>query len=241
MPPCRWPFAISIYVFACMHVCVHGDTSHPPDAPRHPPPTCPLPRAAGSQNHQNSISLELIEIVWFCFKIQYLWTFLNSYRLQLITLDIPHPPAPPLRAKETQIGRITITLELIEIFQFCWKILYLWTFLNSYRLQLITPDTPTHLPHPPRAEETQIGRITITLEWIEIIQFCLKICDPWTLLHTYRLGLMCMWGVSYPKWHFYVFHPKKCSCVPLIKKFPIFALDPIRPYLDWALRGFLTS
>ena len=57
------------------------------------------------------------------------------------------------------------------------------------------PETPpTHLSHPPRAEETQIGRITITLAQIEIIQFCLKICDPWTFLHTYRLGLMCRWG-----------------------------------------------
>ena len=62
------------------------------------------------------------------------------------------------------------------------------------------PLTPPHPPAPPpRAEKTQIGRITITLEPIEIIQFCLKIYDPWTLLHTYRLGLMCRWGVSYPK------------------------------------------
>ena len=65
---------------------------------------------------------------------------------------------------------------------------------QRYR-ELFTPDTPTHLPHtpPPRAEETQIGRITITFEWIKIIQFCLKIWDPWTLLHTYRLDLMCRW------------------------------------------------
>ena len=41
------------------------------------------------------------------------------------------------------------------------------------------PQTPpTHLPHPPGAEETQIARITITLERIKIIQFCLKIWDP---------------------------------------------------------------
>ena len=58
-----------------------------------------------------------------------------------------------------------------------------------------SPQTPPHPPAPPpRAKETQIRRITISLEWIEIIQFCLKICDPWTLLHTYRLGLMCRWG-----------------------------------------------
>ena len=106
---------------------------------------------------------------------------------------------------------------------------------------MITPDTPHPPAPPPRAEETQIGRITITLERIEIIQFCLKICDPWTLLHTYRLGLMCRWGVSYHKWHFYVFDPKKCSCDPPVKNFLVFALDPTRPCLDWQLRVILTS
>ena len=35
-------------------------------------PTCPLPRATGSPKHQNSISHELIKIIWFCFKILYL-------------------------------------------------------------------------------------------------------------------------------------------------------------------------
>ena len=132
-----------LYMYKC--VCVHVRTcacvgGHP-HALRCPPPTCPLPRAAGSPKYQNSISPELIKIILFCLKILYLWTFLNSYRLLLITLDTPHPPAPP-----------------------------------------------------PWAKETQIGRITITLERIEIIQFCLKICDPWAFLHTYRLGLMCRWG-----------------------------------------------
>ena len=166
---------------ACMQMC-RGTPPMPPDAP---PLTCPLPRAAGSPKHQNSISPELIEIIRFClrfFTSEHSWTHID----------------------------------------------YSWS-----------PQTPpTHLPHPPRAEETQIGRITITLEQIEIIQFCLKICDPWTFLHTYRLGLMCRWGVSYPKWHFYVFDAKKCSCDPPIKNSPVFALDPIRPCLDWALRGF---
>ena len=36
----------------------------------------------------------------------------------------------------------------------------------------------------------------ITFEQIKIIQFCLKIWDPWTLLHTYRLDLICWWVVS---------------------------------------------
>ena len=64
-----------------------------------------------------------------------------------------------------------------------------------------TPHALRHTPPTcplPRAKETQIRRITITLERIEIIQFCLKICDPWTLLHTYRLGLMCRWGCPIP-------------------------------------------
>ena len=86
--------------------------------------------------------------------------------------------------------------------------------------------------------DNKITKNAITFERIEIIEFCLKIWDPWTLPHTCRLQLMCRWGVSYPKWHFYA----KSAPVTLEKIFfPVFALDPIRPYLDWALRGFLTS
>ena len=33
---------------------------------------------------------------------------------------------------------------------------------------------------------------------------------------------MCRWGVSYSKWHFYVFDAKKCSCDPPNKKFSCF-------------------
>ena len=107
------------------------------------------------------------------------------------------------------------------------------------------PPCPQMPPPPtcplPRAAWRPKHQNSISPELIEIIRFCLKICDPWTLLHTYRLVLMCRWGVSYFKWHFYVFDAKKCSCDPPIKNFPVLALDPIRPYLDWALRGFLTS
>ena len=68
-------------VCACMRMHVHmcGDTPQPTSTLIHPP--LPPLRAAGSQKHQNSISLELIEIIRFCLKILYLWTFLNSYRL----------------------------------------------------------------------------------------------------------------------------------------------------------------
>ena len=76
-----------LYMYTCVYVrvraCVRvrGTPPHAPRCPWHPPPTCPLPRAVGSPKHQNSISLELIEIIRFCLKILYLWTFLNSYRL----------------------------------------------------------------------------------------------------------------------------------------------------------------
>ena len=43
-----------------------------------------------------------------------------------------HPPPP--RATESPKHQNSISLELIKIIRFCLKILYLWTFLNSYRL-----------------------------------------------------------------------------------------------------------
>ena len=74
-----------IHVCTCVHVhacpCMWGHPPFPQMPPDTHPPTCPLPRATGSPKHQNSISLELIEIFWFCLKILYLWTLLNSYRL----------------------------------------------------------------------------------------------------------------------------------------------------------------
>ena len=73
-------FYTCIHVHACVCMCV-GTPHMPPPAPRHPQPTCPLPRAARSPKHQISITLELIKIIQFCLKILYLWTFLNSYRL----------------------------------------------------------------------------------------------------------------------------------------------------------------
>ena len=82
---CNFYTCIHVCMCVCVHArvcaCVGGHPPMPPDAPDSPPPTCPLPRAAGSPKHQNSISPELIEIIQFCLKILYLWTFLNSYRL----------------------------------------------------------------------------------------------------------------------------------------------------------------
>ena len=72
--------------YTCIHVCVQACAcanvwGHSPMPPDTLPPTWTLPRVTGSPNHQNLISLELIEIFRFCLKILYLYTFLNSYRL----------------------------------------------------------------------------------------------------------------------------------------------------------------
>ena len=53
-----------VRVCTCMCTCL-GTPPMPPDAPQ---PICPLPRAAGSPNHQKFISPELIEIIRFCLK-----------------------------------------------------------------------------------------------------------------------------------------------------------------------------
>ena len=57
-----------LYMYTCMCVHVHACVCmwghpHAPRCSQTPPPTCPLPRAAGSPKQQNSISPELIEII----------------------------------------------------------------------------------------------------------------------------------------------------------------------------------
>ena len=74
-------FYTCVCVCVCACACMWGHPPCPQIPPDTPPPTCPLPRAAGSPKHQISITLELIEIIRFCLKILYLRTFLNSYRL----------------------------------------------------------------------------------------------------------------------------------------------------------------
>ena len=188
-------FILAFCVCACMHVRVHVSRDTPPCPQMPPNPSAPSPElqgATGSPNHQKFISPELIEIIWFCLKNLYLWTFLNSSRLTLITLDTPHPPVPP-----------------------------------------------------PRSRRSQNLKNAIKRERIEIIEFRLKICDPWVLLHTYRLDLMCRWGGVPSQMALLCFGPKKVhvlhSCNSLDKKFLVFALDPTRPCLDWQLSRFLTS
>ena len=80
--PMGMAICMELSCLPCMHVHVCGGTPQPhPPSPNPHPPSPPTPRATGSPKHQNSISLELIEIFQFCLKILYLWTFLNSYRV----------------------------------------------------------------------------------------------------------------------------------------------------------------
>ena len=62
---CNFYMCINVRVYMCMHACACAYVWRHPHAPRCPPPTCSLPRAAGSPKHQNSISPELIEIIRF--------------------------------------------------------------------------------------------------------------------------------------------------------------------------------
>ena len=153
------------------------------------------------------------------------------------------PPNPSAPSPELQGARISP--ELIKIISFCLKNLYLWTFLNSSRLMLITLDTPPPTCPAPWSWRSPNLKNAIKHERIEIIEFRLKICDPRALLHTYRLGLMCRWGGVSSQMALLCFEPKKLhvfhSCDSLDKKFLVFALDPTGPCLDWQLSRFLTS
>ena len=59
--------------------------------------------------------------------------------------------------------------------------------------------------------DNKITKNAITFEQIEIIEFCLKIWDPWALPHTCRLQLMCRWGGVLSQM---AFLSKKCSGDP---------------------------
>ena len=60
---CNFFTCINVHVCMCVHACACACVWGHPHAPKCPPPTCPLPRAAGSPKHQNSISPELIKII----------------------------------------------------------------------------------------------------------------------------------------------------------------------------------
>ena len=99
------PFAWNYHVYhtcvcvrarACVHVRVCR--GHPPSTSHPHPPTHPTPRAAGSPKHQNSISLELIEIIQFCWRFftsEHSWTHIDySWSPQTPPPTCPTPPEP---------------------------------------------------------------------------------------------------------------------------------------------------
>ena len=75
---CNFYTCIHMHACVCMHAhtcaCMWGHPM-PPDAPRHPPPTCSLPRATGSPKYQDSLPLNIPELI------------------QTITDHPGHPPA----------------------------------------------------------------------------------------------------------------------------------------------------
>ena len=91
-------FILAFHACACVHISRDTPMSPNPSLSSQEPQG-----ATGSTNHWKFIGPELIEIIRFCLKNLYLWTFLNSSRLNLFTLDIPHPPAPPPGAEEAKI------------------------------------------------------------------------------------------------------------------------------------------
>ena len=72
---------VCIHVHACLCMCTCVGTPPCLQTPTHPP-TCPLPTSCREPKIPKfNLRLQLIKIFWFCLKILYLWTLLNSYRL----------------------------------------------------------------------------------------------------------------------------------------------------------------
>ena len=78
---CNFYTCIHVCMCVCVRVRVGGGHPPCPQMPLTPPhPPAPSPEPQGAQNSKIQCP-ELIEIIRFCLKILYLWTFLNSYRL----------------------------------------------------------------------------------------------------------------------------------------------------------------
>ena len=102
------------------------------------------------------------------------------------------------------------------------------------------PQTPPHLLPPQSHREPKTPKFNKSwTNWDNLIVWGFFISKhSWTHID-YSSPTICSPQIP-PTYHFYVFHPKKMLLWPSNKNFPVLALDPIRPYLDWTLRGFLT-
>ena len=82
----------------------------------------------------------------------------------------------------------------------CMKLSCLTCMCVHVCMHEISPTYPDRLPPPPPQGGTpEMSQKSIKIEQIEIFQFCLKIFNLCTLVHTYRLYLGYRWGVSYHK------------------------------------------
>ena len=71
-----------------------------------------------------------------------------------------HPPTRPLpRATGIPKHQNSISLELIKIFRFCLKNLYLWTLLNWYNYSWSPQIPPTYLPHSPEPRKPKLEEL----------------------------------------------------------------------------------
>ena len=88
---------------------------------------------------------------------------------------------------------------------FAWNYdVYTWMHMHACACTCVwgTTQTPwqSPTPIPPKGGPPEISQKSIKIEWIKIFEFCLKILDLWTLVHSNRLHLVCRCrGVSYYK------------------------------------------
>ena len=72
------------------------------------------------------------------------------------------------------------------------------------------PSPSTH-SHPPNGGTPEISQKSIKIELIKIFEFHLKILDLWTLVHSYRLHLVCRWGGCPITNSIFYFWAQKCT------------------------------
>ena len=105
-----------MHIHACMHTCMHA---HP----------CCKHDKHGCLHVSGHLQISIHVYMHLC-ACGCMWGLPHAPRWP----RHPPPTCPSPEPQGAQNTKISISLELIEIIQFCLKILYLWTLLNSYRL-----------------------------------------------------------------------------------------------------------